>query len=146
MENEESQALSVVKLHIIASSCRMLQGYVHATKDTLEFIIDAQKRYSDLVFPVLPEYSHVIIGPISESFAMLRLKIKWLIELLQGQETRATLKIDLHYNLQNQRDSKVNLEIARLTAKIAAVSQKDSSSMITFVAFLLSVRLNMRVD
>jgi len=46
---------------------------------------------------------------------------------------RTGIQINLWYNLSSQKDNKTNLKIADFTSKIATETQKDSSSMITFV-------------
>jgi Mg2+ and Co2+ transporter CorA len=57
-----------------------------------------------------------------------------MIRALTSLEERASRKIDLQYNIENQEDSQTNLKIAKLTTDIAVYTQKDSSSMITMAA------------
>ncbi len=48
--------------------------------------------------------------------------------------TRTNIRVNLFFNLANQGDSRINIEIARTSKAIAAETKRDSSSMITIAA------------
>ena len=74
-------------------------------------------------------------NPISESIIYLLSRILIWKRWTENYNQRTSIRINLFFNLANQSDSRTNLEIADLTAKIAIDTQKDSSSMITWVVY-----------
>ncbi|PPQ67676.1 hypothetical protein CVT25_012704 [Psilocybe cyanescens] len=121
---------NVSELHRVARDVRFIKDTVGALLETLDNVISAQKHHMSLV-----EMGHQVLDPdresVRDSLSLLRSKANSIMREVTSLEGRASLKIDLEYNLENQQDSRTNLRIARLTTDIAAASQKDSSSMIT---------------
>jgi len=84
-------------------------------------------------------YDPVDIESVEDSFAYLKSKTDTLKVWAVNYAERTGIRINLFFNLATQSDSRTNLEIARLTSKIAVSTQRDSSSMIMFsFAFLSS--------
>lgn len=53
---------------------------------------------------------------------------------MSNYATRTNIRVNLFFNLANQGDSRINIEIARTSKAIAAETKRDSSSMITIAA------------
>ena len=68
---------------------------------------------------------------IHDSFAYIVSKTNTLRRWVVNYTERTGIRINLFFNVATQSDSRTNLEIARLSSKIAVSTQRDSSSMIT---------------
>jgi len=108
-----------------------LHNKYHTAYASLYAGIPGSHPQNTLASPATEEHS------ISESIAYLLSRTliwrRWTENYLQ----RTGIQINLLFNLVNQSDSRTNLEIANLTAKIAIDTQRDSSSMITWVFYIL---------
>jgi len=109
---------------------RLFRDGLVDVKETLLALDVAQTEYSKSISPTTPTLD---TQSVKESFSLLTSKSDWMIRALTSLEDRASRKIDLQYNIENQEDNQTNLKIARLTTDIAVYTQKDSSSMITLV-------------
>ena len=118
------------KLHEIVREFRLLRDGLVDVKETLLSLDAAQDLY--LKSPASPNLK-LAAKSTKESLSLLSSKSNWMIRALTSLEDRASRKINLQYNIENQEDNQTNLEIAKLTTDIAVYTQKDSSSMITLV-------------
>jgi hypothetical protein len=107
-----------------------------ALKEVLDYLQEALNLICDPVhsFQKIPGSDPASIFP---SLVLLKSQINGALREISYQEDRIKFRIELGYTLENQRDSRTNLKIARLTGNIAVSSQKDSSSMITYVLLSL---------
>jgi len=71
--------------------------------------------------------------PVNESLAFLLSQVTTWKRWAENYNRRTSIRIHLCYNLTSQRDSRINLRIADLTAKISADAHKDNMSMNTYV-------------
>ncbi|KIM38857.1 hypothetical protein M413DRAFT_29799 [Hebeloma cylindrosporum] len=120
----------IKQLHRVVREFRLLRDGLVDVKETLLSLDVAQTQYSKSISPASPRLD---TESVKESFALLISKSNWMVRALTSLEDRASRKIDLQYNIENQEDNQTNLKIAKLTTDIAVYTQKDSSSMITSV-------------
>jgi hypothetical protein len=120
----------IKQLHKVVREFRLLRDGLVNVKETLLSLVVAQTEYSKSISPTSPKLD---TESVKESFSLLTSKSTWMIRALTSLEDRASRKIDLQYNIENQEDNQINLKIAKLTTDIAVYTQKDSSSMITLV-------------
>ena len=76
-------------------------------------------------------YDPLDVESVQDSFAYIASKTNTLRRWVVNYTERTGIRINLFFNLATQSDSRTNLEIARLSSKIAVSTQRDSSSMIT---------------
>ncbi|KAI4149968.1 MAG: hypothetical protein LQ341_001205 [Variospora aurantia] len=69
-----------------------------------------------------------------ETLTYYRSKVRTWIRWVENYRERTKLMMSLLFSIGSQADSRTNLGIADLTARIAFDTQKDSSSMITIAA------------
>ncbi|KAH9474913.1 Notoamide biosynthesis cluster protein M' [Psilocybe cubensis] len=74
------------------------------------------------------------IESVLDSFDFILSKTDVLKRWVLNYNERTGIRINLFFNISTQTDNKTNLDIARLTSKIAVSTQRDSSSMITMAA------------
>ena len=120
----------IKQLHKVVREFRLFRDGLVDVKETLLSLDVAQTEYSK---SISPNTLKLDTESVKESFALLTSKSNWMIRALTSLEDRASRKIDLQYNIENQEDNQTNLKIAKLTTDIAVYTQKDSSSMITWV-------------
>ena len=79
--------------------------------------------------------SHTVFEPCRGLVALdyLSSKTSIMTRWVKNYTERTGIRINLLFNLATQSDSRTNLEIARLSSRIAVSTQQDSSSMITCV-------------
>jgi hypothetical protein len=124
----------IKQLHKVVREFRLLRDGLVDVKETLLSLDVAQTEYAKSISPNSPKLD---MESVKESFSLLTSKSTWMIRALTSLEDRASRKIDLQYNIENQEDNQTNLKIAKLTTDIAVYTQKDSSSMITLVVLYL---------
>lgn len=73
--------------------------------------------------------------PVSSALSFLRSETHIRTRWAQNYVDRVGIQINLYYSLAAQKDNRTNVEIAEFTSRIATETQKDSSSMITYVVF-----------
>ena len=56
---------------------------------------------------------------------------------VSNYNARTQIRINLYFNLASQGDNKVNIEIAKISKKIAEATLRDSSSMITIATMTM---------
>ena len=124
-------AEAVEKLHALSQILHIIRGDVTDLQQLLQYLVEAHKR---LVALSGDRYDPVVdIESVEDSFAYLKSKTDTLKVWVENYSERTGIRINLFFNLATQSDSRTNLEIARLTSKIAVSTQRDSSSMITYV-------------
>lgn len=129
-------ARAVADLHNLSQNFNVVVGNLIDYKNRNEFFISARERYLALSEPhfQLRERS---IGSITDALGLLTSRATMLMTWATNYNERTKIRINMFFNLTTQGDSRTNLDIARLTTKIAVASQKDSSSMITYADTVL---------
>ncbi|KIM38867.1 hypothetical protein M413DRAFT_29808 [Hebeloma cylindrosporum] len=121
-------AEAVEKLHALSQILHIIRGDVTDLQELLQYLVGVHKRLTALS---AGRYDPVDIESVEDSFAYLISKTDTLKVWAVNYAERTGIRINLFFNLATQSDSRTNLEIARLTSKIAVSTQRDSSSMIT---------------
>lgn len=101
--------------------------------DRLEYLLDVHKTLENLFTPATPHRGIKVSHSLSFLLSENRIRQRWA----ECYSNRTGIQINLWYNLSSQRDNQTNLKIADFSSKIATETQKDSSSMITFVLIYL---------
>ncbi|KAF8148419.1 hypothetical protein B0H34DRAFT_736964 [Crassisporium funariophilum] len=99
------------------------------SQDTLDFLLKIHQQYLDS-----SHFQASNLATAVESLEYLAAQTSHLTRWLTNYIDRTNVQINLFFNLANQRDNRINLDIARLTSNIAVATQQDSSSMITMAA------------
>lgn len=103
--------------------------------------ISSCKRTVAYLLRVVEDYRNQFVNgdpaKTYESLDLVNERLEDLISYMKSVDERIHIQIDLTYNYSSRQDSKVNVDIARLTSKIAVAAQQDSSAMITFVCHFL---------
>jgi len=128
--NTGEKVAKIKRLHKVVREFRLFRDGLVDVKETLLALDVAQTEYSKSISPTTPTLD---TQSVKESFSLLTSKSDWMIRALTSLEDRASRKIDLQHNIENQEDNQTNLKIAKLTTDIAVYTQKDSPSMITLV-------------
>ncbi|KAF8188035.1 hypothetical protein BJ912DRAFT_408681 [Pholiota molesta] len=141
---EEDQALfshtaahnarAVADLHNLSQNLNVVVGNLIDYKDRNQFFISARERYLSLLAESHFHMQERSIGSITDALGLLTSRATMLMTWATNYNERTKIRINMFFNLTTQGDSRTNLDIARLTTKIAVASQKDSSSMITIAA------------
>ena len=116
------------KLHDLSQTWHILQEHMTDFEETMEFLLDVYKNFNHA------STVHTPLVSTRESIAFLLSRIRWWKRWVANYNARTSIRINLFFNLANQRDSHTNLDIANTSKKIAEETQKDSSSMITIAA------------
>jgi hypothetical protein len=82
----------------------------------------------------IDRYDPLDVESVHDSFAYIVSKTNTLRRWVVSYTERTGIRVNLFFNLATQSDSRTNLEIARLSSKIAVSTQRDSSSMITYAS------------
>jgi len=137
-------AEAVEKLHALSQILHIIRGDVTDLQQLLQYLVGVHKR---LVALSGDRYDPVVdIESVEDSLAYLKSKADTLKVWVENYSERTGIRINLFFNLATQSDSRTNLEIARLTSKIAVSTQRDSSSMITYVALCVLVFVHFEID
>ena len=97
--------------------------------ERLEYLLDVHKSL-ERAFGAATNEGVSLEHSLSFLLSGTRARKRWV----ECYANRTGIQINLWYNLSSQRDNKTNLKIADFTSKIATETQKDSSSMITYVS------------
>jgi len=100
-------------------------------QERLQFLVGVHQRLMDLSNN---RYEPLDIESVHDSFAYIVSKTNTLRRWVVNYTERTGICISLFFNLATQLDSRTNLEIARLSSKIAVSTQRDSSAMITYAS------------
>lgn len=120
---------SVKELHVLSYNLLIIKEDMTDHIDRLEYLLDVHKTLESTCIAPPPHYGVKLSHSLSFLLSETRIRQRWA----ECYAQRTGIQINLWYNLSSQRDNKTNLKIADFTSKIATETQKDSSSMITFV-------------
>jgi hypothetical protein len=123
-------AETVENLHSLSQRFHIISEHLTDLHEGLRYLVSVHRRLMDL----LPgRYDPVDAESVNDSFEYLMSKTNTLRRWVVNYTKRTGIRINLLFNLATQSDNRTNLEIARLSSKIAVSTQRDSSSMITCV-------------
>ncbi|TFK41431.1 hypothetical protein BDQ12DRAFT_720286 [Crucibulum laeve] len=118
-------ALVVEKLYLLAQVFHIIGENLADFHEWLQFLLEIHAKLSPI---------HQDLYSVADSLKFLSSSTniwrRWIMNYIE----RTQIRINLFFNLATQNDSRTNLDIANLTAKIAVETQRDSSSMITSVS------------
>ncbi|KAF9474384.1 hypothetical protein BDN70DRAFT_899013 [Pholiota conissans] len=124
-------ALAVAELHSLSQNLNVVVGNLVDYKHRNEFFLSARDRYLSLSRPHFDVAERSLVT-VTDSLGLMTSRATVLMNWAANYNARTKIRINMFFNLTTQGDSRTNLDIARLTTKIAVSSQKDSSSMITY--------------
>ena len=114
------------ELHGLSQSLQIIQEDLTDVQDRIQYLFGVHQR--------LMEISNQTNDPtVLDSLEYLLSKTNKMKRWAKNYADRTGIRINLFFNLTTQADSRTNLEIARLSSRIAVSTQEDSSSMITYV-------------
>ena len=121
-------AEAVERLHSLSQLLHIIREDLTDLQERLQYLVGVHSRLMDLS---IDRYDPLDVESIQDSFAYIVSKTNTLRRWVVNYTERTGIRINLFFNLATQSDSRTNLEIARLSSKIAVSTQRDSSSMIT---------------
>ena len=121
-------AEAVEKLHSLSQLLHIIREDLTDLQERLQYLGGVHQRLMDLS---IDRYNPLDVESVQDSFAYIVSKTNTLRRWVVNYTERTGIRINLFFNLATQSDSRTNLEIARLSSKIAVSTQRDSSSMIT---------------
>ena len=118
-------------LHRLSQGFHVLHANLDDYEETLYFILAThqQCRADDL--------SGDESAPNLESMEFLLSRNRIWKRWVANYTTRTTIRIDLFFNIANQNDNRINIDIASTSKRIAEEAKRDSSSMITIAAMTM---------
>ncbi|KAF9036326.1 hypothetical protein BJ165DRAFT_1615193 [Panaeolus papilionaceus] len=120
-------------LHSISQDLQIVRGNLLDLRDKIQYFLHIRQSYLNFPSSEFHPGQQNAHTSIAESLALLGNRIDVTGRWAGNYYERASIRINLFFNLTTQADSHTNLSIARMTTKISVATQKDSSSMITFV-------------
>ncbi|KAH9474916.1 hypothetical protein JR316_0013384 [Psilocybe cubensis] len=145
-------AMAVENLHALSQLLHVIKGHLNDLHERLRYLIKVHQRLQHLTSRRRPPYSSYpgsfevefdrdgaddedqYTDSVLDSLEFMQSQTAGLIRWIINYIERTGIRINLFFNIATQTDSKINLDIARLTSKIAVSTQRDSSSMITMAA------------
>ena len=127
----ESVRDSFQVLHQLSQELHVLHADLDDYEETLNFILAThQQCRADCL-----DCDEPATNLNSMEFLLSRNRIwkRWVANYV----TRTTIRIDLFFNIANQNDNRINIDIARTSKRIAEEAKRDSSSMITIAAMTM---------
>ena len=118
------------ELHALSHNLRIIQEDLTDIQDRIQYLFGVHRR-------LMQFSSQTDDSTVLESLEYLLSKTSIMKRWAKNYAERTGIRINLIYNLATQADGRINLEIARLSSRIAVFTQQDSSSMITCVKFNL---------
>ncbi|PPR06326.1 hypothetical protein CVT24_001016, partial [Panaeolus cyanescens] len=115
-------------LHTMSQDFQIVRGNLLDLRDKVQFLLHVRQSYLNISQRQIDAEA---INSITESLSLLNSRIDVTLIWANNYYERASIRINLFFNLTTQADSHTNLSIARMTTKISVATQKDSSSMIT---------------
>ena len=122
----EQTAEAVEELHVLSQNLQIIQEDLTDVQDRIQYLFGVHQRLVQFA-------SQTNDLTILDSLEYLLSKSSKMKRWAKNYAERTGIRINLIYNLATQADSRTNLEIARLSSRIAVSTQQDSSSMITCV-------------
>ncbi|KAF8963524.1 hypothetical protein BDZ97DRAFT_1758596 [Flammula alnicola] len=129
-------AQAVENLHGLSSQLHVIQEDLNDLLERLQYLNAVHQRLMDLSISILTDNDDIDSVPDSLNYLLSKTII--LKRWAGNYSDRTGIRINLLFNLSTQADNRTNLDIAKLTSKIAVSTQRDSSSMITLVFFFTS--------
>ena len=127
----ESVKDSFQNLHQLSQGLHVLHENLIDFEETLEFILETHQKHLNHGSDIGQS------APNTESMEFLlsrnRIWKRWVANYI----ARTTIRIDLFFNIANQNDNRINIDIASTSKRIAEEAKKDSSSMITIAAMTM---------
>ncbi|KIM38870.1 hypothetical protein M413DRAFT_419836 [Hebeloma cylindrosporum] len=123
----EQTAGAVEELHALSNDLHIIQEELTDVQDRIQYLCGIYQR-------IMQSSSQTDDPAILDSLEYLSSKSSKMRRWAKNYAERTGIRINLIYNLATQLDSRTNLEIARLSSRIAVSTQQDSSSMITMAA------------
>jgi len=125
----------VSDLHVMSQRYHIVVADISDIEDRLRFLQQLYGTYHSAygeLYNLKPGLMKRMEGdPVDESLLFLLSQIRIWKRWAENYNERTSIRINLCYNLASQRDSRTNLRIADLTAKISADAHKDNVSMNT---------------
>ena len=122
----EHTLAAVEELHRLSQNLHIIQGDLIDLRERIQYLLGLHQR--------LMQFSNdTNDSSVRESLEYLLSKNSQITRWVKNYTKRTGIRINLFFNLATQADSRINLEIARLSSRIAVSTQRDSSSMITCV-------------
>ncbi|KAF8963527.1 hypothetical protein BDZ97DRAFT_1820355 [Flammula alnicola] len=125
-------AQAVENLHGLSKHLHIIREDLIDLLERLEYLKAVHQRLMDLSASILTDKDDIDSVPDSLNYLVSKTNI--LKRWVGNYSDRTGIRINLIFNLSTQADNRTNLDIAKLTSKIAVSSQRDSSSMITMAA------------
>ena len=122
----EQAPKAVEELHRLSKNLQIIQEDLTDVQDRIQYLFGVHGRLMQIP-------SQTNDPTILDSLEYLLSKTNKMKRWAKNYADRVVIRINLIYNLATQADSRTNLEIARLSSRIAVSTQEDSSSMITYV-------------
>ena len=114
------------ELHRLSQNLHIIEGDLIDLQERIQYLLGLHQR--------LMQFSnHASALSVRDSLEYLSSKTSIMTRWVKNYTERTGIRINLFFNLATQSDSRTNLEIARLSSRIAVSTQQDSSSMITCV-------------
>lgn len=118
-------------LHRLSQGFHVLHANLDDYEETLYFILAThQQCHAD-------DLSGDESAPNLESMEFLLSRNRIWKRWVANYTTRTTIRIDLFFNIANQNDNRINIDIASTSKRIAEEAKRDSSSMITIAAMTM---------
>ena len=114
------------ELHRLSQHLHIIQGDLVDLQEGIQYLLGLHQCLMQLS-------NNTNDSSVRESLEYLLSKNSQILLWVKIYTERTGIRINLFFNLATQADSRINLEIARLSSKIAVSTQQDSSSMITCV-------------
>ncbi|PPQ86187.1 hypothetical protein CVT25_006930 [Psilocybe cyanescens] len=124
-------AEAVEILHSLSQLLQIIREDLTDLQERLDYFKKVHQRFKDLSGPLANDED---LDSVPDSVDFLISKTNILRRWVTNYTERTGIRINLFFNISTQTDSRINLDIARLTSKIAVSTQRDSSSMITMAA------------
>lgn len=116
-------------MHVLSYNLLIIKEDLTDHAERLEYLLDVHKTLERTFEAAQMTEGVSLKHSLSFLLSETRIRKRWV----DCYSNRTGIQINLWYNLSSQKDNKTNLKIADFTSKIATETQKDSSSMITFV-------------
>lgn len=126
----EGLAESFENLHRLSQTWHILYEDLVDLEERSHFLLEVCSKF-DFTYGCAPSIK------TAETLNFLASRTQFWRRWVANYNTRTKNRINLFFNLAVQNDSRINIEVARLTKDIAQESRKDSSSMITIAALTM---------
>ena len=125
-------AEAVEHLHSLSQLLHIVRENLTDIQERLEYLCGVHRRLLGLLGNC---HNPGDEEPIADSFNYIKTSTSTLKRWAINYTERTGIRIHLLFNVSAQSDNRTNLDIAKITSKIAVTTQRDSSSMITYALF-----------